>query len=655
VSRSARRATWPALALAAASFAVAPAAYARDAVPKMHPVVPVVPAAPAVPVVPATPIPPHRCASYTATKRPLFGDLHVHTGLSFDANSLGTRNMPIDAYHFAQGEEIGLQPYSVDGKPGRHVRLERPLDFAAVTDHSELLGELYMCKTPTAPGYSSFVCTMQRRWPLLAYIFVSSRMLNSDTPVRYSFCGAGGKNCLKAAEGPWKVIRDAAEEAYDRTDACSFTSFVAYEWSGGPGGNMTHRNVIFADEKAPDLPVSFIEEGTGEGLWKHLESDCAKSGCRFLTIPHNTNLSNGSLFATETKSVEDARRRREFEPLLEIIQHKGDSECRGGSPDEYCNFEKLPFSRMQEQPFTFQWKQPGPLSFAREILAEGLAREQKLGLNPFRLGMIGATDTHLAAAGDVAEKDYPGHGAGVGTAGTEAPSVPDSLWFNPGGLAGVWAEENSRESIWAALQRREVFATTGPRILVRFFGGFSYPSNLCDSEHYAEDGYAGGVPMGGELAAPADKEARPVFSISALQDAGTAKSPGTPLDIVQIVKIWLEGGTVHQKIFDVARSSEGDDLDPLICNAPKSGSSSLCATWTDKDYDAKLSTIYYARVIEKPSCRWTGFLCANVHADCRQGASIPGGFEFCCDRNIAKVTRERAVTSPIWIPAAREG
>ena len=635
-----------ALAVVLASAPAARALEPHAAAKQMNPA-----AGTATAPLPATPMPPPRCASYTPTKRPLFGDLHVHTALSFDANSLGTRNLPRDAYRFARGEELGLHPYKND-KATRHVRLERPLDFAAVTDHSELLGELYMCKTPESAGYTSFVCNMQRRWPLLAYIFVSSRMLNSEMPVRYTFCGENGKHCRAAAEGPWKMIRDAAEEAYDRSDACTFTSFVAYEWSGGPGGNMTHRNVIFADEKAPDLPVSFIEAATGEKLWKDLETECEKSGCRFLTIPHNTNLSNGSLFAAETKSIEDARRRRLYEPIMEIMQHKGDSECRGGSPDEYCNFEKLPFSRMEEQPFTFRWKQPGGLSFAREILAEGLEREKKIGLNPFRLGMIAATDTHLGAAGDVSEREYPGHGAGVDTSGVEAARVPDSLWFNPGGLAGVWAEENSRESIWAAMHRREVFATTGPRIVVRFFGGYSYPSNLCESGTYAEDGYAGGVPMGGELARPADDKLRPVFSVSAMQDAGTAKSPGTPLDIVQIVKIWLDDGQIRQKVFDIARSDEKDDLDPQTCEAPKSGSASLCATWTDEDYDPRISTVYYARVLEKPSCRWTGFLCAAVQADCRRGNAVADGFEFCCDRNIAKVQRERAVTSPIWIPAA---
>jgi hypothetical protein len=594
--------------------------------------------------------PSHRCASYTPLRRPLFGDLHVHTSLSFDANSLGVRNMPPAAYRFAKGDQIGLQPYDEAGKPLRHAKLERPLDFAAVTDHSELLGELRICHTPGTPGYDSMVCRIQRRWPLLAYIFVSSRMLNSADPKRYSFCGRNGEICRQAAAGPWQEIRDAAAEAYDQTDACSFTSFVAYEWSGGPGGNMTHRNVIFADEHAPDLPVSFIDESTGEGLWKHLDQDCRKSGCRYITIPHNTNLSNGMLFNTETPTREDAERRRRLEPLLEVIQHKGDSECRAGAADELCSFEKLPFSRMQEQPFHVTWKQPGPLSFAREILGEGLVRESRLGLNPFRLGMIGSTDTHLAAAGLTAEKGYPGHGAGGDTSATEVPRVADSVWFNPGGLAVVWAEENSRESIWAALNRREVYATSGPRMIVRFFGGFDYPDNLCNSMRFAEDGYAGGVPMGGELHQFPDQPKAPVFAVSALQDAGTKDSPGTALDRLQIVKIWYSGGSVHEKTIDVTTGAGASDLDASTCAPTKSGSASLCATWRDTEYDPKASALYYARVVEQPSCRWTGFACAAVHADCRHPGSLPEGFAFCCDAAVAKTVQERAITSPIWLP-----
>lgn len=613
----------------------------------------------------AVPAPEHRCASWTPTRRALFGDLHVHTALSFDANSLGVRNLPSDAYRFARGQELGLQPYDMSGKALRRAKLSRPLDFAAVTDHSELLGELHQCRTPGTPGYDSFVCTTQRRWPLLAYIFVSSRMLNTAKPQRYGFCGEGGMLCRSAAAGPWQMIRDAAEEAYDRTDACSFTSFVGYEWSGGPGGNMTHRNVIFADEKAPELPISFIDEPEGEGLWRRLDEECLKQGCRFLTIPHNTNLSNGMLFSRETATAEDAKRRRELEPLMEILQHKGDSECRAGAADELCSFEKLPFSRMEEQPFEFRWEQPGRLSFARDIYGEGLKREAKLGVNPFRLGMIGATDTHLAAPGLVDERDYPGHGAGGDTSRVEIPAVPDSLEFNPGGLAGVWAEENSRESIFAALKRREVYSTSGPRIVVRFFGGFGYSDGMCNSDKLVEQGYAGGVSMGGELntnpedgidadaGGPPGVKRRPSFVVSAMQDAGTADSPGTPLDRLQIVKIWLDKGEVKEKVFDVAVSAAtGSDLDPSTCAAPKLGSAGLCAQWTDEDWDSAKSALYYARVVEKPSCRWTGHLCARIRADCKTGQDLlPDEFEFCCKKRVPKTIRERAVTSPIWISA----
>jgi hypothetical protein len=670
-----------ALAFAGAALFAAALAHAQDIAPSIVP-----PAAPMPPSLAPAPAPdapppqkplappvtepgstdpgaPHtRCASWTATRRPLFGDLHVHTALSFDANSLGVRGMPADAYRFAKGEEVGLQPYTASGSPRRHVKLERPLDFAAVTDHAELLGELYLCQTPNSSGYDSLICRLQRRWPLMAYIFVSSRMLNVTDPVRYGFCGEKGELCRLAAAGPWETIRSAAEGAYDRTAACSFTSFIAYEWSGGPGGNMTHRNVLFADDKAPELPVSFVDAPTGELLWDGLERECAKTGCRFLTIPHNSNLSNGVLFGTEIKSADEAKRRRELDPILEVMQHKGDSECRGGAADEYCSFEKLPFSRMEEQPFEWRWQQPEGTSFAREILAKGLEYEAKLGVNPYRLGLISATDTHLATPGLVDEKSYPGHGAGGDTSRVEVPVVADSLFFNPGGLAGVWAEENTRESIWAAIQRREVYSTSGPRIVVRFFGGFGYADGMCASERFAEDGYAGGVAMGGELASPVGKPGelaavaggKPVFAVSALQDAGTEASPGTPLERVQIVKMWLDGSEVKEKVFDVAVSPAGiAELDTSTCEPVKKGSASLCGQWTDAEWDASKSSVYYARVLEQPSCRWTGHLCAKVKADCSNEDSIPEGFEFCCSDTIAKVQRERALTSPIWIPASR--
>ena len=603
---------------------------------------------------------PPRCSAWTSTRTPLFGDLHVHTTLSFDANSLGVRNLPADAYRFARGDEAGLQPYDPDGSAGRRVRLERPLDFAAVTDHAELLGELHLCRTPGADGYDSLVCRITRRWPLLAYIFVSSRMLSTTEPSRYSFCGEAGALCRNASTGPWQVIRDAAEGAYDRTDACTFTSFAAYEWSGGPGGSMTHRNVIFADERVPPLPVSFLDEPTGEGLWRHLEKECATAGCRFLTIPHNTNLSNGLLFQTETASPEDEQRRRRYEPLMEIVQHKGDSECRANAEDELCSFEKLPFARMQEQPFPWQWRSPAGLSFARDILGEGLRRQGETGANPFRLGMIGATDTHLGTPGLVDERGYPGHGAGGDTSRVEVPVVPDALVFNPGGLAGVWAEENSRASIFAALERRETWSTSGPRIVVRFFGGFDLPEDLCASDRFVEEGYAHGVPMGGELlrattALPttmgesATATRGPVFALSALRDAGTANSPGTPLDRLQVVKVWLSEGEVREKVIDIAKSGEPDDLDPATCAAPKRGSASLCAVWRDPDWDPASPALYYARVIEKPSCRWTSHLCVARGVDCSRPASVPVELSFCCGDEVPKTVRERAVTSPIWV------
>jgi len=596
------------------------------------------------------------CAAYNELRSPFFGDLHVHTSLSFDANALGVRNLPADAYRFARGEPLGLQPYAAGGQPRRTVRLSRPLDFAAVTDHAELLGELHLCQTPGSPAYDSLVCTTYRRWPLLTYFFVASRMLSIAGPERYSFCGEEGVGCREAGVGPWQIIRDAAEQAYDRTSACTFTSFVAYEWSGGPGGYMTHRNVIFADERAPRLPVSFLDASDGDKLWTRLEEECEREGCRFVTIPHNTNLSGGLLFESAANDAFDAasaRRRARHEPLLEVLQHKGDSECRATAADELCNFEKLPFARMEEQPFPFRWQPPGALTFARDILSEGLRIQRRIGVNPYEMGVIAATDTHLAAAGLADESGYPGHGAGGDVTRHEIPLVPDSLAFNPGGLAVLWAEENSRDALFAAIRRREAYGTSGPRMLVRFFGGWTYPSDICASTDLVERGYRDGVPMGGSLGA-ATGGAAPVFIVSAMQDAGTGEQPGTPLERVQIVKLWVEGDEAREKTYDVALAAGAEGApDPETCAEPAAhGAASLCTAWRDPDFDGSEPALYYARVVERPSCRWSARVCEDNGVRCKDGSSVPRELAYCCDGSAPRLIRERAWTSPIFFSPA---
>ncbi len=594
------------------------------------------------------------CHHRTEVRQPFFGDTHVHTALSFDAVGQGTRNGPRDAYRFARGEEVGVQPYDEAGKPLRTIQLRRPLDFAAVTDHAELLGETRICSAPGLPGYDSVVCRIARRWPWLAYMLVNGSMLDVKDPQRYSFCGKNGERCVEAAAGPWQEIQRAAEEFYDRSAACRFTPFVGYEWSGNPDSKMIHRNVLFRNAVVPARPANYIEDRTGERLWQRLRDECldAGIGCDVLVIPHNTNLSGGLLFRTEREdgaplTRADAELRASLEVLLEVTQHKGDSECRASVSDPLCSYEKLPFSTMRESALPWTWSTPPENSFAREVLGAGLVLQSKLGVNPFKLGLIAATDTHLAAPGLVDEDRFIGHAAGRSTSRTEVPPLPDQWWFNPGGLAGVWAEENSRDSLFEAMRRREAWGTSGPRIVVRFFGGFDLPEDLCSAHDFAAQGYEHGVPMGGDLSAPTRSEAAPRFAVWAARDAGVGDAPGTPLQRIQIVKLWVENGASREQVYEIAgNAANGADVDLASCTPKGAGADTLCSTWRDPDFDPNAPALYYARVVENPSCRWTQWACNARSVDCSMGA--PDGLEACCDAQVPKTIQERAWTSPIW-------
>jgi hypothetical protein len=480
-------------------------------------------------------------------------------------------------------------------------------------------------------------------------MIVSSQTFDTADPRRYRFCGEAGRVCLDAALEPWREIQDAAERAYDRSAACRFTTFVGYEWSGDPDGNMIHRNVVFRNTVVPRLPATYIEERTAPRLWQRLRAECqdAGTGCDAIVIPHNANLSGGWLFEPPADRAE-ASMRAGLEVLLEVTQHKGDSECRAGIglTDEDCGFETLDFARMRESAMPWAESDPPPLSYAREILAEGLAHEQALGVNPFKVGLIGSTDTHLGTPGFVAEDQFVGHAAGIVTSRLEIPPLPDDVRFNPGGLAVVWAEENSRDALFEALRRREAYSTTGPRITVRFFGGWDYADDTCARQDLAEIGYAGGVPMGGDLARPPAPGARPRFIVSAAADPGVPEFPGTPLERLQIVKLWHDGERSQQRVFDVEGERAGAATAPSDCAVVPDGARQLCRVWEDPEFEPDRAAVYYARVLERPSCRWTEWACRRAAVDCEQGA--PRGMEACCDPGVPKTIRERATTSPIW-------
>lgn len=591
------------------------------------------------------------CRAYDPLRRPLFGDLHVHTALSLDANLQGTRLTPRDAYRFARGETVGLQPYRPDGTPLRTLTLTRPLDFAAVTDHAEFLGTVSVCTTPGADGYEHPDCILYRDNPDSAFLVLNALVAAAQSSTAYpDVCGEDGARCDAPLASAWQAIREAAAEAHDASDACTFTTLVGYEWSGAPGTANLHRNVIFASDAVPERPVSYFEEAHPEGLWARLDAACgAIAGCDVLAIPHNSNLSSGLMFEALKRDGTPidrafAEQQAKMEPLVEIMQHKGDSECLPGTitSDERCGFEKLPYNSLGTANLGLEIA-PNPSDFVRDAMLRGLGFYRTLGANPWKFGVIASTDTHLGTPGATDEATYPGHG-GAGAAARDAvpPGLVDQVAFNPGGLVGVWAEENSRRSIFAALRRKETWGTSGPRITVRFFAGDFDPA-ICDDPDLVAKAYAHGVPMGADL--PAGEPAR--FLVVAQRDPGTATEPSTPLAEVQIIKGSASGDVSKIEAIAVAGGDANDpELDPTSCAPATGGYDRLCGVVDDPTFDPSAPTFWYARVLERPSCRWSTIACNAAQVDC--AAEVPPEWAGCCDTRYPKTIRERAWTSPIW-------
>lgn len=607
------------------------------------------------------------CSQYDPLRRAWFGDLHVHTAFSLDAAMQGTRTKPGDAYRYAKGESISIPPYGEDGQVFRRSQIDRPLDFLGVTDHAELLGELRICESPEMEGYDSWDCRMYRFLPSgfswLPIPVGGTRLIASTGSGRLDFCGENGELCLNAAKGPWRENQLAAEEAYDRSENCSFTSFVGYEWTGnirkGSGVANLHRNVIFRNAEVPELPNSHLESLNAPALWKHLEEDCsnAEGNCDAVVIPHNSNISMGLMFEKvrpdgQPITTEDAQRRQQYETLVEIIQHKGASECYFGpnATDELCNFEMLPWNNFVGHKYPILAKPiKEDAGHVREVLKEGLQLEQQLGVNPFKFGFIGSTDTHRSLAGGVMEKGFVGHGgAGNSAEDIAKKGLPDQWEFNPGGLAVLYAEENTRDALFAAMQRREAYATSGPRISVRFFGGWNYPEDMCEQNDFVAQGYALGVPMGGDLADGPDGP--PIFAVWAYKDPGTAEDPGIDLQRVQIVKGWMdERGELHEKVFDIAGDpANGATVNLSNCEPQGTGYRKLCSVWVDPDFKKKQNAFYYSRVLENPSCRWSTHACNQQQVDCSDTSALSEELAVCCRSDIKKTIQERAWSSPIW-------
>lgn len=602
------------------------------------------------------------CAVREPLRQPFFGDVHVHTRYSLDASTQGTRTSPDEAYRFAQGEKLALQPWTEEGVGLRSLQLSVPLDFAMVSDHAELIGEVHMCNTPEVEGYRSWQCRLYRHWPRGAYYLFN--FYSSMKASHLGQCGEDGRLCLDAARAPWREMQAAAETHYDRSADCSFTTFIGYEWTGvepGSGGNL-HRNVLFRNAQVPELPFSYIDGPAAVKLWQALDSQCNDAGgdCEALVIPHNSNLSAGNMFdgpiaAGAELTREYAEQRKRLEPVVEIMQHKGASECyfkAGVTTDELCAFEQLPDDNIAGYN-----NPPMPdTGFVRQALGEGLAIEAQLGLNPYQFGFIASTDTHLGTPGAAEESRFLGHG-GAGDPARDAvpPGLPDKLEYNPGGLAVVWAEENSRDALFKGLKRRETYATSGPRIVARFFAGHDYPADLCEQNDRIAQAYAGGVPMGGELAAATDTPPR--FLVVAGQDPGVDGTPGTPLQRVQIIKGTLDAsGRYAEQVIDVAGNARnGASVDTQTCETRGSGFAQLCSVWTDEAFDPEARAFYYARVVENPTCRWSQRMCVANKVDCSNPETIGEGFEGCCAAEHRPVIQERAWTSPIWYSPTPQG
>jgi hypothetical protein len=607
------------------------------------------------------------CASNDPLRQPFFGDTHVHTTYSFDANSQDTRNSPRDAYRFAQGQGMGIQPYDDEGRPLREIRLDRPLDFTAVTDHAEFLGEMSICTTPGTWSYWHPICFAHRNIPTAGILAFGFRGLVDKE--RWGLCGEDGADCRAKAGETWAEIIAAAEEANDSAPGCAFTSFVAYEWTASVGrGQNLHRNVIFRGAEVPALPASWIETPSAVDLWDRLEAECVEGieGCDALTIPHNSNLSGGLIFQSATATseeepgptrIEEARRRSRWEPLVEIMQHKGSSECDSRLPvwqgDEFCGFEKLPYDRFGAKQTSYvESQQATANNYVRWALGEGLRIQGELGVNPFHFGVIGSTDTHIAAPGLTAEQAYPGHG-GAGRmeawGAAEVESFSDDLEFGPGGLAVLWAEENSRDALFRAMQRGEAYGTSGTRPRVRFFGGWDYPEDMCGSPDAVAQAYAGGTPMGGNLGPrPAGATGGPRFLVSALRDPGTARDAGADLERIQIIKGQLSEGEILESVLTVAGGPNDGAVDLATCERRGQGAVSLCSVWEDPDFDPDQAAFYYARVLENPSCRWSQYTCNAAGVRCEDPTTIPEALEGCCSEDHQPIIQERAWTSPIW-------
>ena len=563
-----------------------------------------------------------------------FGDLHSHSDLSFDSYIFGNRLSIDDAYRVAKGE-------AVETASGERVQLTVPLDFAAVTDHAEGFGLHEACRDPDKTKDQTEVCNKFES-PSAAF-FLSLRNAGEKRPPQRVALGDA-----EQARSTWELVVQTADQ---HNEPGAFTTFAAYEYSPPlPDTGKIHRNVIFRSSDVPDHAVSAFDALTEIDLWDQLSAGC-EAPCEFLTIPHNPNKSWGLAFASQTidgdpYTVKDWAMRRAVEPIVEMFQIKGNSECSlgFGATDEECTFEQfLPACEDGQVTRCIH-----PTSMVRDGLKKGLTLEEELGFNPLAFGMIGSTDTHNSNPGDAEEWDFRGaSGLFSGTAkrrldGFRAGNRA-ALMRNPGGLAAVWATENTRDALFDAMQKKTVYATSGTRISLRFYAGLPFDDRLLDAPDAVTIADATGVPMGATLDVGADDT--PGFFVWALRDPTSA-----PLSKVQIVKGWLVDGEAKEQVFDVA-CSDGRQVDPQThkcqpqkvagvdltnCAVPDTpGAGELKSVWRDPNFRADQNAFYYVRVVQEPSCRW------STYDSLRLGRTPP--------EDVPATVTEMAWSSPIWV------
>lgn len=599
--------------------------------------------------------PPGSAAAPTVPEHPtrvFWGDTHLHTSYSTDAGMVGCTLGPDEAYRFARGEQV-------TSSTGLPAKLARPLDFLVVSDHAENLG-----LAPMIAKSDPILLQNEtgRRW----HDMVKAGK-GFDAFGEWVKSGSTtGKDPLNSPEMMKSAWQDIVKSAEKYNQPGKFTAFIGYEWTSTPMGNNLHRNVIYRDGGDLALrmiPLTAYDSPDPEKLWQWMQAYEDQTGGRLLAIPHNGNVSSGMMFATTTMGGKPfdltyARTRARREPLYEVTQPKGTGEAHPTlSPtDEFADFELWDKSNLGGN--TAMTKEMYPGSYARAALKAGLAQEQAIGANPFKFGLLGSTDAHTGLSA-IAEDNFFGK-----TPGTEPsehrwdhaaipamkPELVTKGWeLGASGLAAVWARENTRASLFEAMERREVYGTTGTRMTVRLFAGWDFSNADSNRADWVEQGYRRGVPMGGDLSsAPAGKA--PGFVIQALRDPD-----GANLDRVQVVKGWVDAkGETQERIYDVAvsggrtidatgrcRTPVGNTVD--VANATYTnniGAPQLSAFWQDPDFDPKQRAFYYVRALEIPTPRWTAY-------DTRR-------FKVTMPKDVPMTLQERAYTSPVWYTPARE-